>query len=70
MTAEFNGPIFEENIRRETERKGEEEICDQCKNRSTIGVDLHAAHTIIHDGTGFPWWICQSCIEAHYPRNN
>ena len=77
MVARFDGPISDEIDHREAERNGEEETCDRCQQRGIIGDNIHAAHTAVHGRIGFPWWICQACIQniipdeiRNYPRGN
>ena len=67
MSAKFEGPIFEDNERREAAHKGEEHACGRCDSPGLVGDSIKAAYTVLTDGRGFPWWICQSCIEKQFP---
>lgn len=70
MEPRFQGPVFDDNDRREAEHRGEESTCEDCGRTGVVGTDIHAAFTILPSGRGFPWWICQPCIDKRFPQSN
>ena len=54
---------IEYTIAQEKQHKGERLVCDVCGKEGIVGDTLRAAFTFVMTGQGFPYWICQDCLE-------
>ena len=61
--------IFEGNLRREEEHRGETQRCVQCGNMGIVGDDLVAMTTLAHTNEMYFLWIHESCAAESYVGN-